>query len=127
MQVVKPHNHQANAAEREIQTFKDAFIAALATSDSEFPLQIWDKLAPQIQSTLNLLQKSRISPSILAYEALNGPYIWGRYPLTLPGCKAIIYEAPTVRGLWALRNTDAWYLGPSKDHYRCNLYYVPEM
>jgi hypothetical protein len=21
---------------------------------------------------------------------------------------------------------DAWFLGPSTDHYRCNLYYVPE-
>ena len=27
MQVVKPHNHQVNAAERAIQTFKNNFIA----------------------------------------------------------------------------------------------------
>ena len=25
-----------------------------------------------------------------------------------------------------MRGTNAWYLGPSEDHYRCNLYYVPE-
>ncbi len=36
------------------------------------------------------------------------------------------YEAPAVRGSWTLRGTDAWCLDPSKDHYRCNLYYVPE-
>ena len=40
--------------------------------------------------------------------------------------KAIIYEAPAVRGSWASRGTDAWYLGPAADHYRCNIYYVPE-
>ena len=27
MQLVEPHNHQVNAAEREIQTFKNHFIA----------------------------------------------------------------------------------------------------
>ncbi len=74
LQVVEPHNHWVNAAERAIQTFKDAFIAALASTDSEFPLQLWDKLAPQVQNTLNLLQRARINPNILAYEALNGPY-----------------------------------------------------
>jgi hypothetical protein len=87
LQVVEPHNHQVNAAERAIQTFKDAFIAALATTDSEFPLQLWDKLAPQVQNTLNLLRRARINPNISAYEALNGPYNWDRYPLTPPGCK----------------------------------------
>jgi hypothetical protein len=40
LQVVKPHNHRVNPAERAIQTFKDAFIAALATIDGEFPLQL---------------------------------------------------------------------------------------
>jgi hypothetical protein len=33
LQLVEPHNHHANAAERAIKTFKDAFIAALATTD----------------------------------------------------------------------------------------------
>jgi hypothetical protein len=126
LQLVEPHNHRVNAAERAIQTFKDAFIAALATTDREFPLQLWDRLAPQVQDTLNLLRASRINPNISAYEALNGPYNWDRYPLAPPGCKAIIYEAPAVRGSWASRGTDAWYLGPLADHYRCNLYYVPE-
>ncbi len=49
LQVVEPHNHRVNAAEQAIQTFKDAFIAALATTDSEFPLQLWEKLALQVQ------------------------------------------------------------------------------
>ena len=70
LQLVGPHNHHINAAERAIQTFKDAFIAALATTDRDFLLQLWDKLAPQVQDTLNLLRASRINPNILAYEAL---------------------------------------------------------
>ncbi len=42
LQLVEPHKHRVNAAEQAIQTFKDAFIAALATTDSDFPLQLWD-------------------------------------------------------------------------------------
>jgi len=126
LQLVEPHNHRVNAAEQAIQTFKDPFIAALATTDRDFPLQLWDKLAPLVQDTLNLLRTSMTNPDISAYEALNGPYDWNRYPLAPPGCKAIIYEAPAVRGSWASRGTDVWYLGPSKDQYQCNLCYVPK-
>ena len=118
LQLVEPHNHLVNAAEQAIQTFKDAFIAVLATTNMDFPLQLWDKFAPQVQDTLNLLQTLRTNPEISsAYEALTGPYDWNRYPLAPPGCKAIIYEAPVVCGSWASHGTDAWYLGPSKDHY----------
>jgi hypothetical protein len=56
LQVVKPHNHQVNAAKRVIQKFKVAFIAALATTDSDFPLQLWDRLTPQVENTLNMLR-----------------------------------------------------------------------
>ena len=28
--------------------------------------------------------------------------------------------------MWAYRRMDAWLLGPSKDHYRCNVYYILE-
>jgi hypothetical protein len=42
VQLIELHNHRVNAAERAIQTFKAAFIAALATTDSNFPLQLWD-------------------------------------------------------------------------------------
>ncbi len=112
--MVKPNNHRFDAAEQAIQTCKDAFIVALATTDSEFPLQLWDKLAPQVQNTLNILGASRINPNILAYEALNGLYNWDCYPLAPPGCKAIIYEAPAVQGSWALGGTDAWIWVPPK-------------
>jgi hypothetical protein len=127
LQVVEPHNHRINAAERAIQTFQDVFIADLTTTDCKFLLQLWDKLAPQVQDTLNLPRTSQINPNVLAYEALNGPYNWDCYPLAPPRCKAVIYKAPVVCGSWASRDTDAWYLRPLADHYQCNIYYVPEM
>ena len=86
-----------------------------ACNPQDFPLQLWDKLAPQVQDTLNLLRSPSINSNILAYKALNGPYNWDRHPLAPPGCKAITYKAPAVRGSWASQGTDAWYLWPSAD------------
>jgi hypothetical protein len=62
----------------------------------------------------------------LAYEILSEPYDWNHYPLAPLRCKAIIYKDGNTRGSWALGGVDAWYLGPSKDHYRCDLYYIIE-
>ena len=56
LMLVEPHNHRVNAAERAIQTFKDHFISALATTDSKFPLQLWDRLTSQVETTLNLMR-----------------------------------------------------------------------
>ena len=101
LQLVEPHNHHVNAAERVIQTFKDAFIAALAMTDSNFPLQLWDKITPQVQDMLNMMRPSRVDPTKSEYEILNGPYNWNRYPLAPLGCKAVIYEDGDTRGSWA--------------------------
>jgi hypothetical protein len=58
LQLVEPGNHRANGAEQAIQTFKNRFIGALGTTDVDFPIQLWDKLAPQVQDSINLLRCS---------------------------------------------------------------------
>ena len=123
--LVEPHNHRVNAAERTIQTFKDHFVSALATTDSEFPLQLWDRLTPQVETMLNLMRRSRLDPTKSAYEVLHGPYDWNCFPLAPPGCKAVIYESPAQRGSWGSRGIEVWYVGPLMDHYRCCHYFVP--
>jgi hypothetical protein len=62
-----------------------------------------------------------------AYKAIHGPYDWDWFPLAPPGCKAMIYKAPELCCSWASHGTDAWYVGLSMDHYRCNHFFVPEM
>jgi hypothetical protein len=89
--LVEPHNHHVNVAERAIQTFKDHFLSMLATTDSKFPLQLWDRLAPQVKNTLNMLRPLKINPNVLAYEAVHSLYDWNRFPLAPLGCKAVIY------------------------------------
>ncbi len=63
---------------------------------------------------------------MLAYEAVHRPYDWNCFPLGPPGCKAVIYEAPESQDFWASHGTDVWYIGPSRDHYPCNHFFVPD-
>jgi len=58
IQLVPPHNHQVNTAKRVIATFKEHFIAALATVDMHCPLQLWDEFLPHVELTLNMLRFS---------------------------------------------------------------------
>ena len=62
LQHVEPGNHYVNAAERAIQTFKNQFIGTLGTTEVDFPIQLWDKMAPQVQDAINLVQCSHIDP-----------------------------------------------------------------
>jgi hypothetical protein len=117
IQLMEPHNHRVNVDECAIQSFKDAFIAALATTNSDFPLQLWDRLTPLVLNCLNMMWVSCINPSKSAYKTLYRPYDWNQYPLAPLGCKAIVYKDSNTRGSWASRGVDGWYLGPSMDHY----------
>ena len=66
-QLVEPDNHRVNATERAIQTFKNHFLAGLATDDWAFPLQLWCYLLFQAEMTLNMLRTSRTDPPKFAY------------------------------------------------------------
>jgi hypothetical protein len=65
-QLVPPHCHRRNAAERAIRTFKEHFVAGLSSVDPSFPMHLWDRLLPQAEITLNLLRTSRLHPHLSA-------------------------------------------------------------
>ena len=57
-QLVPPHIHRRNAAERDVNTYKNHFIVALFTVDPLLPFYLWDRLLPQVTMTLNMLRRS---------------------------------------------------------------------
>jgi hypothetical protein len=69
-QLVPPHCHRRNAAERAISTFKEQFVAGISSVDPFFPLHLWDRLLPQAEITLNLLRTSRLHPQLSAAAQL---------------------------------------------------------
>jgi hypothetical protein len=46
-QLVPPHCHRRNAAERAIRTFKEHFVTGLSSVDPDLPIHLWDRLMPQ--------------------------------------------------------------------------------
>jgi hypothetical protein len=125
-QLVPPHIHRRNAAERAIRTFKNHFIAGLSSVDKAFPLRLWDRLIPQAEATLNMMRTSRTNPKISAYEAIGGKFDFNKTPLAPPGCKVIIHEKPGQRASWDQHGVPGWYLEPANEHYRCYRCYVPK-
>jgi hypothetical protein len=117
IQLVPPHNHRANAAERAIATFKEHFIATLATVDQFCPLQLWDKFLPQVELTLNMLHFPCRNPKISANQEVYGAFNFNKTPLAPLGTKALIYDDPTSRASWAPHATDGYYVGPANNHY----------
>jgi hypothetical protein len=64
--------HRANRAECYIRTWKNHFIATLATTSPKFPISQWHKLLPLAELTLNCLLPWHPNPAISAHHGLTG-------------------------------------------------------
>ena len=124
-ELVPPHIHRRNAAERAIRTFKNHFIAGLASLDPNFPMAQWDRLLDQAVLTINHLRNARANPNLSAHAYLHGVFDFARTPLAPPGTRVLIHEKSTNRNTWAAHGTSAWYIGPAIHHYRCVKCFVP--
>ena len=100
-QLVPPHVHRRNAAERAIGTFKNHFLACLTTCNPDFPVTEWDRLLFQAELTLNLLRSLRVNPKLSAYAYLNGNFDFNKTPLAPPGTKVVIHLKPDQRASWS--------------------------
>ena len=56
LELVPLRCHCRNTAEVAIRNFKAHFLSILAGTDSDFQMQLWDRLLPQAKVTLNLLR-----------------------------------------------------------------------
>ena len=126
LQLVPPENHRKNAAERGIQTFKNHFLAGLASLPPDFPLSEWDRLLEQGQLTLLLLRSSRSNPKLSSYAYLFGNFDFNRTPLAPPGTKTVVHNRPSSRPSWGFHGEDGFYIGPALDHYRCVKCFIPK-
>ena len=124
-QLAPPNMHRRNAAERAIRTFKDQFLAGLASLDPTFPMHLWDRLIEQANISLNLLRPARLNPKLSAYAYLNGAFNYMKTPLAPPGIKIEMHEKPNNRPSFGYHSTSGFYLGPAMNHYRCYRVYIP--
>ena len=80
-QLVPPHMHRINAAERSVRTFKNHFIDALCTVEPILLLYLCHRLFPQVTMTLNMLWLYRLNTGLSAYEQVDGIQNFERTPL----------------------------------------------
>jgi hypothetical protein len=93
-QLVPPHCHRRNASERTIRTFKEHFVAGIASVDPSFPMHLWDRLLLQAEITLNLLRTSCLHPQLSAAAHYHGLVDYNKTAFAPPGCKIIAHEKP---------------------------------
>jgi hypothetical protein len=123
-QLVPPHCHRRNSAERAIRTVKEHFVAGLSSVDPSFPMHLWDRLLPQAEIIFNLLRTSRLHPQLSAAAHYHGLVDYNKTAFAPPGCKIIAREKPGNRRNWAPHGQHGYSLGPSMHHYRFQNVYI---
>ena len=96
-QLFEAYNHRTNVAEKGIRTFKNHFIAGLASTDPNFSMFLWHHLLKQAEITLNLLRSSQTHPQLSAYAHLYGHYDYNKNPLAPLGTKVVLFEDPKTQ------------------------------
>jgi hypothetical protein len=113
--------HRAIRAERCIRTWKNHFIATLATTSK------WHKLLPLAELTLNCLLPWHPNPAISSYHGLTGAkFDFRAHPIVPAGTAILIHEPPESRGSSASHGVPGcFYLGPAVlHHYRSHHVFV---
>jgi hypothetical protein len=124
MELVPPGCHRQNAAEVAIHNFKSHFLSILAGVADYFPQNLWDRLLPQTEITLNFIQQSNAMPTVSAYAHLRGPFDYNKMPLAPMGCKAQIHGKTDKGGTWAYHSIDGRYFFTSPEHYHTHTCHV---
>ena len=118
-QLLPPHIHHRNSAERAIRTFKAHFLSTLAGIAPTFSKNLWDLIPSQTELTLNLLRQSKLDPNILAWEYLKGSFDYKATPLGPIGCPVMIHRKISNCKSWDFIGKYGWSIGVALDHYLC--------
>ena len=119
VQFAPPEMHRQNAAERGVRTWKNHFIASLASLPADFPIANWCRLIPQTNLTLNLMRPCRQNQALSAHAALYGDFHFESTPMAPPGTKCLAHAKPSTRNTFGHHAKDAHFVGPAMKHWRC--------
>ncbi len=79
---VPPQTHRSNPAERAVRTGKNHLISVFYSTHPDFPDDLWDRLLPYAEITLNVLRPWRPDPTLSAWSGLHRlPYDFSAHPL----------------------------------------------
>ena len=107
--------------------FKNYLIAGLYSCDTRYPASAWRKLIPQAVIIINLLCPSQRSLSLSAYTAVWGNFNFNANSLAPPGIKVLVHLKTDQIISFEEHGIDIWYVGPGLNHYRCYIFWIPEI
>jgi hypothetical protein len=87
-------------------------------------MQLWDRLLPQAEFTLNLLRTSRLHPQLSAAAHYHGLVDYNKTAFAPPGYKIIAHENPGKPITWARHGQHGYSLGPAMHDCRCKNVYI---
>jgi hypothetical protein len=61
VQFMPPQIHRSNPAEKSVRTSKNHLISIFASTHPDFPADLWDRLLPHAELTLNIMRPWRLS------------------------------------------------------------------
>ena len=96
-QMVTPHFHCSNLAKSAISIYEDHFKTWLDSCGPKYPIREWDRLIPQANITMNLLQNTRINPALLADAYLYEVFDFAPTPLAPPGTNIVAHVDKNAR------------------------------
>jgi hypothetical protein len=123
-QLMPPHCHRHNAAERAVHTSKEQFVAGLASVDHDLLIHLWDRLFPQAAMTLNLFWASRLHPRMSAVAHQQGRVDYNKTVFAPRVCNIIAHEKLLQWCTWAPHGKHRYSLGTSVHQYSYQKVYI---
>ena len=102
--------------------FKTHFVAGLASTPPNFPLNLWDNLIPQALLTLNILRPTRFNPRLSAYAHVYGAFDNKRIPIAPLGINCTAHVTIALRKSWDLYAKEEVLHRPCRDPLPVPLY-----
>ena len=98
LQLVGPHNHQVNAAEKAIQTFKNHLKACLFSTNKDFLYNYGTSYFPRHK--IHSICLSQLNPIKSAYKWINGKFGYDQILWVPPSTRAKIFIPPKICISW---------------------------
>ncbi len=123
--VCAPTNPQIQPCREGSKDRQNHLISAFLSTHPDFPDDLWDRLLPYAEITLNVLRPWRPDPTLSAWSGLHHlSYDFSAHPLHPPGQLCLAFSSPDHHDTWAPHGDRAFTLSPALTHYRCQRVYV---
>jgi hypothetical protein len=115
---VFPQIHWTNPAEKSVRAAKNHLISTFASAHLDFLDDLWDRLLPPTERTLNAMRPCRPEPLTLCLvrppPSLLRLCLLPPHP---PGYLCLAFNGPDYRLSWDPHGDRVYYLGPALTHH----------